>query len=160
MQIADKTAVSIHYTLTNDAGEQLDSSHGEEPLVYLHGMGNIISGLESALRGKQVGDSFSVTIPPVEAYGEIDQAMLQTVSIEMFSGMDVDVGMQFHADVSHGSGIVTVVAINGDEVTLDGNHPLAGENLTFDVEVVDVRPATADEIAHGHIHSGGCGHHH
>jgi len=159
MQITDKTAVSIHYTLTNDVGEQLDSSRGEEPLVYLHGAGNIISGLEAALTGKSVGDKFDVSIPPAEAYGELVPDMVQVVSRKMFEGMDVEVGMQFHADVSHGAGIITVTDINGDDVTIDGNHPLAGETLNFAVEVVDVRPATADELAHGHIHGAG-GHHH
>lgn len=159
MQITNNTAVSFHYTLTNDAGEQLDSSRGEEPLVYLHGAGNIISGLEAALTGKSVGDKFTVSIPPAEAYGELVPDMVQVVSKKMFEGMDVEVGMQFHADVSHGAGIITVTEINGDDVTIDGNHPLAGEILNFDVEVIDVRPATDDELAHGHIHGAG-GHHH
>lgn len=159
MQVTDKTAVSIHYTLTNNNGEQLDSSRGDEPLMYLHGAGNIISGLETALTGKSVGDKFNVSIPPAEAYGELVPDMVQVVSKKMFEGMDVEVGMQFHADVSHGAGIITVTEINGDDVTIDGNHPLAGETLNFDVEVVDVRPATSDELAHGHIHGTGCDHH-
>lgn len=159
MQITDKTAVSFHYTLTNDSGEQLDSSRGEEPLLYLHGAGNIISGLEAALAGKSVGDSFKVTIPPADAYGELAPDMVQVVSKKMFDGMDLEIGMQFHADVSHGSGVITITEINGDDVTVDGNHPLAGETLIFDVEVVDVRPATDDEMAHGHIHGAGCDHH-
>ncbi|MCQ8105572.1 peptidylprolyl isomerase [Methylomonas sp. SURF-2] len=158
MQITDKTAVSFHYTLTNPSGEQLDSSRGEEPLLYLHGAGNIISGLEAALAGKSAGDTFSVTIPPAEGYGELAPEMVQVVSKKMFEGMDVEVGMQFHADVSHGSGIITVTEIDGDDVTIDGNHPLAGETLVFDVEVVDVRAATDDELAHGHIHGAGCHH--
>ena len=158
MQITDKTAVSIHYTLTNPGGEQLDSSRGEEPLLYLHGAGNIIGGLEAALAGKSVGDSFTVTIPPADAYGELAPDMVQIVSKKMFDGMDIEIGMQFHADVSHGSGVITITEINGDDVTVDGNHPLAGETLVFDVEVVDVRPATADEWAHGHIHGAGCNH--
>lgn len=159
MQITDRTAVSIHYTLTNPSGEQLDSSHGEEPLLYLHGAGNIIAGLEAALDGKSVGDTFNVTIPPAEAYGEFSPEMVQVVSRKMFDGMDLELGMQFHADVSHGSGIITITEINGDDVTVDGNHPLAGETLIFDVQVVDVRPATDDEMSHGHIHGAGCDHH-
>jgi len=158
MQITDKTAVSIHYTLTNTKGEQLDSSRGEEPLMYLHGAGNIIAGLEAALAGKSPGDTFNVSIPPAEAYGEFVPEMKQVISKSMFEGMDVEVGMQFHADVNYGSGVITVVEIDGDDVTIDGNHPLAGETLVFDVEVVDVRPATADELAHGHIHGAGCSH--
>ena len=158
MQITDKTAVSIHYTLTNSNGEQLDSSRGEEPLVYLHGAGSIIAGLEAALAGKSAGDKFNVTIPPAEAYGELVPDMVQVVSKKMFEGMDVEVGMQFHADVNYGSGVITVTEIDGDDVTIDGNHPLAGETLIFDVEVLDVRPATADELAHGHVHGAGCHH--
>jgi FKBP-type peptidyl-prolyl cis-trans isomerase SlyD len=158
MQITDKAAVSIHYTLTTPGGEQLDSSIGEEPLLYLHGMGNIIPGLEAALVGKSVGDKFNVSIEPAQAYGEIDPEMVQVVSKRMFEDMDLEVGMQFHADVSHGSGIITVTEIDGDDVTVDGNHPLAGETLIFDVEVIDVRPATADELAHGHVHGAGCNH--
>jgi FKBP-type peptidyl-prolyl cis-trans isomerase SlyD len=158
MQITDNTAVSIHYTLTNRGGEQLDSSIGDEPLVYLHGAGNIIAGLEAALAGKKVGDKLNVTVPPEEAYGVLDENMLQVVSKKMFEGMDIEIGMQFHADVSYGSGIITITEIDGEDVTIDGNHPLAGEFLTFDVEVVDVRPATADERAHGHVHGAGCNH--
>ncbi len=158
MQITDNTAVSFHYTLTNNSGEQLDSSIGSEPLLYLHGAGNIIPGLEAALLGKKAGDKLNVSIEPEHAYGLLDENMVQVVSKKMFEGMDVEIGMQFHADVSYGSGVITITAIDGDDVTIDGNHPLAGEHLNFDVEVVDVRPATADEIAHGHIHGTGCHH--
>ena len=158
MQITDKTAVSIHYTLTNNRGEQLDSSIGEAPLVYLHGTGNIIQGLEEALVGKKVGDKLEVCIAPENAYGLVDENMVQVVSKSMFEGMDIEIGMQFHADVSYGPGIITIVAINGDEVTIDGNHPLAGEELNFAVEVIEVRPASADELAHGHVHGAGCHH--
>jgi FKBP-type peptidyl-prolyl cis-trans isomerase SlyD len=158
MQITDNTAVSFHYTLTNNSGEELDSSIGSEPLLYLHGAGNIIPGLEAALLGKKAGDKLNVSIEPEHAYGLLDENMVQVVSKKMFEGMDVEIGMQFHADVSYGSGVITITAIDGDDVTIDGNHPLAGEHLNFDVEVVDVRPATADEIEHGHIHGTGCHH--
>jgi FKBP-type peptidyl-prolyl cis-trans isomerase SlyD len=159
MQVADNMAVSIHYTLTNNAGEQLDSSIGGEPLVYLHGTGNIIPGLESAMLGKSAGDKFNVTIAPKEAYGEISEQMVQVVPRKMFEGIDtVEVGMQFHADASSGPAVVTVTKIEGDDVTIDGNHPLAGEALTFDVEVVEVRAATEDELDHGHVHGAGCEH--
>lgn len=160
MQIADNLAVSIHYTLTNDEGEVIDTSEGDEALAYLHGYGNIISGLESALTGKSVGDKFKVRIDAEDAYGEIEDDRVQIVSIEMFEGVDeLEVGMQFHADVSSGPGVITIINIDGDDITIDGNHPLAGVPLTFDVEVVDIRPATAEEISHGHIHGAG-GHHH
>ncbi len=159
MQIAENTAVSIHYTLTNDQGEVLDSSKGGDALVYLHGSGNIISGLEAALVGKKVGDKFNVRIEPKDAYGEVADDMVQIISKDMFEGIEqIEVGMQFHADVSYGSGVVTVVNIDGDNVTIDGNHPLAGEALTFDVEIIDVRPATKEELDHGHIHGAGCHH--
>ena len=159
MQVADNMAVSIHYTLTNDDGEVLDSSIDDEALVYLHGSGNIISGLEKALYGKAVGDKFNVRIAAEDAYGEIMDEMVQVISREMFEGIDnIEVGMQFHADVSSGTGVVTVVNIDGDDITIDGNHPLAGLALTFDVEVVDVRAATQEEMAHGHIHGAGCHH--
>ena len=159
MQVADNMDVSIHYTLTNDDGEVLDSSIGDDALVYLHGRENIISGLENALHGKTVGDKFNVRIAPEDAYGELMEEMIQVISRDMFEGIDnIEVGMQFHADVSSGSGVVTVVKIEDDDITIDGNHPLAGLALTFDVEVIDIRPATEDEAAHGHIHGTGCHH--
>ena len=159
MQVADNMAVSIHYTLTNDDGEVLDSSIGDEPLVYLHGGGNIIPGLEKALHGKVAGDKFNVRIAPEDAYGELMEEMIQVISRDMFEGIDnIEVGMQFHADVSSGSGVVTVVSIEDDDITIDGNHPLAGLALTFDVEVIDVRAATEEEATHGHIHGAGCHH--
>ena len=159
MQVADNMAVSIHYTLTNDDGEVLDSSIGDEALVFLQGSGNIISGLENAMVGKVVGDKFNVRIAPEDAYGELMEDMIQVISRDMFEGIDdIEVGMQFHADASSGSGIVTVVSIDDDNITIDGNHPLAGLALTFDVEVIDVRPATEEEAAHGHIHGAGCHH--
>ena len=159
MHVADNMAVSIHYTLTDDDGEVLDSSIGDEALVFLQGSGNIISGLENAMVGKVAGDKFNVRIAPEDAYGELMEDMIQVISRDMFEGIDdIEVGMQFHADVNSGSGIVTVVSIDDDNITIDGNHPLAGLALTFDVEVIDVRPATEEEAAHGHIHGAGCHH--
>ncbi|MBL6987941.1 MAG: peptidylprolyl isomerase [Methylobacter sp.] len=159
MQVADNMAVSIHYTLTNDNSEVLDSSIGNEPLVYLHGTGNIIPGLEDALFGKAVGDKFNVRIEAKDAYGEQNDEMIQVIPRAMFEGIDeIEVGMMFHADVSSGSGEVTIIKIEGDDITIDGNHSLAGMALTFDVEVVDVRPATKEESEHGHIHGAGCHH--
>jgi FKBP-type peptidyl-prolyl cis-trans isomerase SlyD len=159
MQIADNMAVSIHYTLTNDEGEVLDSSLDDEALVYLHGEGNIISGLEEALNGKAVGDKFNVRIAAEDAYGEFMEDRIQVISRTMFDGVDdLEVGMQFQADVSDGPGIVTITNIEGDDVTIDGNHPLAGQSLTFDVEVIAVRDATPEELQHGHVHGAGCNH--
>ncbi len=160
MQISNNTAVSIHYTLTNEEGEVIDSSVGNDVLSYLHGTGSIIAGLEKVLDGKSVGDSFTAHIPASDAYGQIMEDRVQTISRDMFEGIDnIQVGMQFHADVSEGPGIVTVVAIDGENITIDGNHPLAGMPLNFDIEVIEVRPATEEEIEHGHIH-GADGHHH
>jgi FKBP-type peptidyl-prolyl cis-trans isomerase SlyD len=159
MQIANNTAVSIHYILTNDAGEEIDSTSGGEPLVYIHGRGNIISGLEKALHDKKVGDKFSVRIEAEDAYGEFSDDMIQVVSKEMFDGIDnVEVGMQFHAAVNSGSGIITVINVEGNDITIDGNHPLAGQALSFAIEIVGVRRATKEETSHGHIHGPGCNH--
>lgn len=161
MQIAANTAVSIDYTLTNDAGEVIDSSAGGAPLVYLHGAGNIIPGLERALEGKQSGDRLQVAVEPEDAYGEYSAELVATLNRSMFEGVDeLEVGMQFHASAPDGSmQIVTIRDLDGDAVIVDGNHPLAGQRLNFDVTVVSVRDANAEEIAHGHIHGEG-GHHH
>jgi FKBP-type peptidyl-prolyl cis-trans isomerase SlyD len=159
MQITNNTAVSIHYTLTNDAGEKIDSTDGGEPMVYLHGRGNIITGLEKALHSKNPGDKFNVRVEAADAYGEFSDDMIQTISIEMFDGIDkVEAGMQFHTAANSGSGIITVLKVDGDDVTIDSNHPLAGQALNFDVEIISVRLATKEEISHGHIHSAGCHH--
>ncbi|SDS73213.1 FKBP-type peptidyl prolyl cis-trans isomerase /Apo-metallochaperone SlyD [Halopseudomonas litoralis] len=161
MQIAANKAVSIEYTLTNDAGEVLDTSAGGEPLVYLHGAGNIIPGLEQALVGKQVGDELKVTVEPENAYGEFSAELVAVLGRNMFEGVDeLEEGMQFHASAPDGGmQIVTITALDGDEVTVDGNHPLAGQRLTFEVKVADVRDATEDELSHGHIHGEGGVHH-
>lgn len=161
MQIAANKAVSIDYTLTNDAGEVLDTSAGGEPLVYLHGAGNIIPGLERELDGKQVGDELKVTIEPEDAYGEFSADLVAVLGRNMFEGVDeLEVGMQFHASAPDGGmQIVTITALDGDEVTVDGNHPLAGQRLTFEVKVAAVRDASEDEVAHGHIHGDGGVHH-
>lgn len=159
MQVANNMAVSIHYTLTNDEGEVIDSSIGSDALVYLHGKGNIISGLEQALAGKEVGEQFTVRVPAEDAYGEFMPERVQVIPRSMFEGVDqLEVGMQFHADVSAGPGIVAIVDIDGDDITIDGNHPLAGMPLTFDVEIIDVREATREELEHGHIHGASCDH--
>ena len=160
MKIADKTVVSIHYTLTNALGETIDSPVGQDPLVYLQGAQNIIPGLENALTGKAVGDALQVTVEPAEGYGEIRDELIQEVDRSAFQGVeDIDVGMQFMAQTPWGEQPVTVVKVEGEQITLDGNHQLAGETLNFDVEVVEVREATAEEVEHGHVHGAG-GHHH
>lgn len=159
MQVSENQVVSIDYTLKNDQGEVLDSSAQGEPLAYLHGHHNIISGLENALAGKSVGDNFTVSIPPEEAYGVRDESMTQMVPRHLFQGVDeIKPGMKFHAQAEHGVNVVTVLAVEGDQVHLDANHELAGQTLHFDVTVRDIRAATEDEIAHGHAH-GPDGHH-
>lgn len=160
MQIAEKSVVSIHYTLTNAEGNVLDSSEGQDPLAYLHGASNIIPGLENALVGKTVGDSLKVTVEPEEGYGPVRDELVQDVDRSAFSGIDdIQIGMQFMAQTPWGEQPVTVVKVEGDNITLDGNHPLAGQTLTFDVEVVEVREATEEEAEHGHAHGAG-GHEH
>ena len=158
MKIADKKVVHIHYTLKNDNGDVLDSSAGHEPLAYLHGMGSIIAGLESALTDKEKGDKFSVKVDAAEGYGEYDDNLVQPVPHEQFGDHEVEVGLQFHADTAVGPRVVTVVAVHEDAVIIDANHELAGENLNFDVEVAEVRDATEEELEHGHVHGAG-GHH-
>ncbi len=161
MLIAANKAVSIDYTLTNDAGEVIDSSAGGAPLVYLHGAGNIIGGLENALVGKQSGDELDVSVEPADAYGEYSAELVATLNRSMFEGVDeLEVGMQFHASGPDGSmQIVTIRELEGDDVIVDGNHPLAGQRLNFKVKVVEVRDASDEEVAHGHVHGEG-GHQH
>lgn len=160
MQIENACVASIHYTLKNDAGEVLDSSAGGDPLMYLHGAGNIISGLEQALSGKSEGDTLNVSVAPEQGYGEHREDLVQSVPRDAFQGVDqIDVGMRFQAESSQGPMVVTVTAVDEEAVTVDGNHPLAGQNLNFEVEVVEVREATAEEQDHGHPHGPG-GHQH
>ena len=161
MKIADQSVVSIHYTLTNDAGDILDTSEHSDPLVYLHGAGNIIPGLENALLTKAAGDSFKVSIEPAQGYGEHDETMVQQVPKDAFQGVqNIEVGMQFQARSDQGAMTVTVTGVDGDTVTIDANHPLAGERLHFAIEVVEVRTATQEELTHGHAHGPGDHHHH
>jgi FKBP-type peptidyl-prolyl cis-trans isomerase SlyD len=160
MQVSNQKVVMIHYTLTDDEGEKLDSSMGGEPLAFIQGLGNIISGLENALKGRVKGDRFKVSIDPEEGYGPHDKEKIQPVPRSAFEGVEeVMPGMQFQAQTPEGVQLVTVVDVAGDEVILDGNHPMAGMTLHFDVEVMDVRDATPEEIEHGHVHGPG-GHHH
>ena len=161
MTIKHNSAVSFHYTLTDDDGQQLDSSAGREPLAYLHGAGNIVPGLENALEGKNVGDSMTVAVSAAEGYGESQPELIQEVPRESFQGVDdIQVGMQFEAQTGNGQSVpVTVTAVTEEFVTVDGNHPLAGKNLNFDVSITDVRDPTQEELDHVHIH-GPDGHNH
>lgn len=160
MQIAENTVASFHYTLTNDAGEVLDTSRGREPLAYLHGAGNIVPGLEEAMTGRGVGDSFKVDVAPEDGYGLHHEGLVQEVPRAAFQGVDeIEPGMSFQASTPQGVHSVTVTKVDAESVTVDGNHPLAGQTLHFDVEVTEVRVASAEELQHGHVHGPG-GHHH
>jgi FKBP-type peptidyl-prolyl cis-trans isomerase SlyD len=161
MQIAERSLVTIHYTLTDSKGEILDSSEGPEggePLAYVHGLGMIVPGLEEALLGKSAGDHVNVTIPPEGGYGARQEGLVQKVPRDEFPDGDIEVGMRFR----NGHRVLTVAALDADTVTLDGNHPLAGATLNFDVKVVSVREASEQDLAgFGHHCSGchGCGEH-
>ena len=160
MKIAENTVVLIDYTLTDNDGDVIDSSEGAGPLAYLQGAGNIIPGLEEALLGKEAGDEVKASIEPARAYGERQEEMKQEVPKELFGGVDnIEVGMQFQSETDQGPVMVTVVAIGEEIITVDGNHPLAGVHLNFDVTIREVREPSEEELAHGHVHGEG-GHHH
>lgn len=160
MLIKDNMVVSIHYTLKNEEGQVLDSSQGREPLSYLHGNNNIIPGLENALTGKEIGEQFNISIPPEDGYGVRDERLIQVLPKTAFEGIDlVEPGMQFQARSDQGVQIITVTSVDGDRVTVDGNHALAGEVLNFEIEVTHIRPATEEELTHGHVHGPGGNHH-
>ncbi|OOG22933.1 peptidylprolyl isomerase [Thioalkalivibrio denitrificans] len=162
MQISKNKVVSLDYVLTDDQGQVIDRSDEGSTFAYLHGANNIIPGLEQALEGRQTGDNVKVTVQPEQAYGDRDDNLTQVLNRSQFQGVDqLEVGMQFHAGNEDGTGIrvVTITALDGDAVTIDANHPLAGVTLNFDVTVRDVREATAEELDHGHVHGPG-GHQH
>lgn len=162
MKIANDVVVSLAYQVKNEDGALVDESTKDAPLQYLHGHKNLIVGLENALEGREKGESFEVTVAPEDAYGEYHEAMVQRVPANVFQGVDqIEVGMRFLADTDQGPIPVEVTEVDGDEVVVDGNHMLAGQTLTFTVDVVDMREATEEEISHGHIHQGGgcCGGH-
>jgi len=156
MKIEERKVVSFHYTLTGESGEQLESSREGEPLSYLHGARNIIPGLEKALTGKQSGDRFEVTVEPAEAYGERSEARLQRIPAKHFKKASaIKPGQVLVLETRQGPVQVRVVKVGRFNIDVDANHPLAGQTLTFDVEVTDVRDATAEEVSHGHVHGPG-----
>jgi len=160
MPIGQDSVVTIHYTLKDDAGETLDSSRSGEPIAYLHGHGNLVSGLERELEGKNTGDKVVVSVTPADGYGDYDKNLVQQVPRRALQGIaKVTVGMRLHAQTPEGPRAVVVTRLVGDMVTIDGNHPLAGQNLNFDVEITDVRQASEEELSHGHVHGAG-GHDH
>ena len=153
MQITENAVVSMHYTLTDEQGQELDSSVGQEPLVFLSGAQNIIDGLDKALQGK-------AAVEPEDGYGAVHEELIQKVPTENFQGVDdIEIGMQFMAQTPGGQQPVTVITVEDDGIMLDGNHPLAGKTLKFDVEIIEVREALAEELEHGHVHGEG-GHQH
>jgi FKBP-type peptidyl-prolyl cis-trans isomerase SlyD len=160
VHIEKNRVVRFDYTLRDEQGTVLDSSDGRRTLSYLHGKGNIIPGLERALAGKTAGDKLDVTVPPEQGYGARDERLVQIVARAKFGEVaGLAPGMQVRATGAQGPRIVTVVRVDRDFVTVDGNHPLAGRTLHFSIEVTDVRKATHEEITHGHVHGPG-GHQH
>lgn len=152
MNISDKCVVTFHYTLTNSDGEKMDSSAGRDPMKYLHGANNIVPGLEKELGGKSAGDTLKVEVQPEEGYGQVNPQMIQAVPRSAFEGVDdIKPGMQFQAQGPGGEAQhITVKDVSDDEITVDGNHPLAGQVLHFDVTIEDVREASEEELTHGH----------
>lgn len=159
--VKNDTVVGIHYTLKGEDGEIIESSTGETPLTYLHGHGQIIAGLETALGGKKIGDTFTVTVPAKDAYGELDDRLVVELNRSQFpKNAKLEIGDVFEAALPEsGPVVIRVVEIKDDAVRVDGNHPLAGRALTFEVEVISIRAATKSELEHGHAHHGD-GHHH
>lgn len=164
MKIAKDTVVSLAYQVRTKDGVIVDEATAVAPLEYLHGAGDLIKGLENALDGRKIGDKFDVEIEANNAYGDYNENLVQNVPRDVFVGVDkLEVGMRFLADTEHGPVPVEITAIDGDTITIDGNHMLAGQDLKFNVEVVNVREATAEELTHGHVHGahshdhGGCG---
>ncbi len=159
MEIAANSVVSFDYTLTNEAGDVLDTSQGQSPMSYLHGHAQIISGLEEAMQGRKTGDAFAVTVAPEQGYGLRQDDLIQSVPRSAFAGVDeIEAGMRFQAQGADGPMIVRIVDLSEDSVTVDGNHELAGATLHFDVAITDVRAATAQELEHGHVHDHGADH--
>lgn len=160
MKIAKDLVVSLAYQVRTEDGVLVDESPVSAPLDYLHGHGSLISGLENALEGRSAGERFDVHIGANEAYGSYDDNLVQRVSKDVFMGVDeLEVGMRFLADTDQGPVPVEITEVDGEHVVVDGNHMLAGQNLNFNVEVVAIRAATEEELAHGHVH-GEDDHHH
>ena len=160
MQVQKNKVVGIDYKLTDGSGKMIDSSKDHGPLYYIQGVGSLIPGLENALEGKTSGTNLTVTIPAKDGYGERNDSLCQSVPRAQFETEEgLELGMQFEVETEQGELVVTVTKIDGDLVTVDGNHPLAGMDLTFDVTIKEIREATTEELAHGHVH-GEHGHHH
>jgi len=159
MKIEKNKVVGIHYTLTDDEKNQRDTSKGKDPLYFIQGIGNLIIGLEEELEGKALGDKFVASIAPEKGYGVHNPELIQELPKKQFGKDEVKEGMQYRADGPKGAQIIKIVKVNGDNVTVDGNHELAGKTLHFDVEVMEIRDASKEELEHGHVHGPG-GHQH
>ena len=158
MQVAEKKAVTIKYTLRDEEGAVLDTTDGRDPMTYLHGAGNLVPGVEEALEGKSPGDEIKVTVPPEKGYGNREDGNVRNLPLRKVSAGKIQPGSQVQLNTSHGPIVATVLAVKGDYATIDLNHPLAGKTLRFELEVVEVRDATEEELSHGHVHGPG-GHH-
>lgn len=156
MQITKNKVAAIHYTLRDNEGTIIDTSDGRDPLYYLHGSGNLIIGMEEGLEGKGLGDKMSLKIAPEKGYGELDPEMVQKVPRSAFGEQEVKQGMKFSTNEG---GVVIVTEVSADNITVDANHPLAGIELNFEVEVMEVRNATEEELSHGHVHGPGAHQH-
>jgi len=160
MKIADDKVVGIHYTLKDTDGVTIDSSAGRDPLYYLHGYGQLVPGLEDELEDKDLNEKFNLKVKPEDAYGEYNKELVYVLDKSKFPDpTKVEIGMTFTSKTSEGEFNLNVIALEGDNVTLDANHPLAGRELDFDVEVVEIRDATKEEIEHEHVHDAN-GHQH
>jgi FKBP-type peptidyl-prolyl cis-trans isomerase SlyD len=160
MKIVANAVVSIEYVLRDDQGDVIDSSEGDEPLAYIHGHEQIVPGLENALAGRIKGDAVDAVIAPKDGYGDHDDELIIRITRdELPPEMVPEVGMEIGAEDEDGEQMYMITEINGPELTLDGNHPLAGKTLHFAVKIVDVRMASKEELLHGHVHGSG-GHHH
>lgn len=161
LSVTNGLVVSLAYTLRLDDGEEIDSAGADDPLVYLHGAQNIIPGLEQALTGLKIGDARDVKVEAKDAYGDMDPDAFELVTYDSFpADFKLEEGMGLRmVDRSNGRQMEAYVSeLRDDGALLDLNHPLAGETLHFNVEVVGLRRATSEEIAHGHAHSEGHSH--
>jgi FKBP-type peptidyl-prolyl cis-trans isomerase SlyD len=160
LTIQKNHVVAIDYTLSNNEGSVMDTSKGRSPLTYMHGTGALIPGMEHALEGKSEGDDFKISIDPAEGYGDRDQGLIHTVDRKELTHLpDLNVGMELEVETEDLPLILTIIELNDEVAVLDGNHPLAGQTLNFEIQVRSVREATSEEISHGHVHGPG-GHHH
>ena len=162
MKIEKDKVISMHFTVLDSEKTEIDTTYPDSPLSFIQGTGLLVAGLEDALYGMETADKKTISLTAEEAYGLRHQQLVQSMPVNMFEGMDVEVGMQFRATTDDGEQTVIVVEVSDEAIVVDGNHPLAGIDLIFNVEIVEVREPTEEELAHGHIHAQGesCGHSH